>query len=68
MENLSKKDKKIVDEFMLRRYQHRNIMAVMNSSMPKKKYEIFSKHILPGYIIRFKNAQNKLNQIKVRMV
>lgn len=47
---------KVVEEMQLRENQMRNFSKVLNSSMPKKKYDKLSKEILPGYIMRERNA------------
>lgn len=54
---------KLVEEMQLRENQLRNLRKVLNSSIPRKKYEELSREVLPGYIIRDRNARDKAERI-----
>jgi hypothetical protein len=57
------KEKAIIDEFILRRSQLHNIRKVMNGSITPKKLNHMSQKVLPGYLVRYKNAQSVYDKL-----
>lgn len=59
----------VLEEDVLRSLQLKNIQAVMNSSITPKKLKRMETDVLPGYIVRQRNARSAAEKLmkKYRM-
>ena len=53
----------IIADFQLREDQLKNLRKVINGSITPKKLEKIEKEVLPGYLLRHRNAQSKAEKI-----